>query len=307
MMSRFLFVTLLFSLFACGGEEVTPVVDPTYVFELNGQMYEADGIVTGGNENCGTLYITTDYYLDGAEVDAYNVDFEISKEGHLLRADVVHPPSGGLGTHLRYLTQSFNPISTFGISDFSLDELTGHVEFKYKGTLFYERDNNRTLDILGYVNTELNMDVPCCCGNPGLDYESDEINLFSLTHNRDKWSTGRQTHFFFSNNGFRIDHSLATESIPGAGEYWSGKLAWEVEFKLSQYGHPISVRYLEKNPNYGHGLVFLPPNFNPMSTFRISDFHYDSTTGEISFSYEGTVFYDQRQYCDEGNPRQRIY
>jgi hypothetical protein len=90
---------------------------------------------------------------------------------------------------------------------------------------------------------------------------------------------------------FVATHSLATESIPGAGEYWSGKLAWEVEFKLSQYGHPISVRYLEKNPNYGHGLVFLPPNFNPMSTFRISDFHYDSTTGEISFSYEGTVFY----------------
>jgi hypothetical protein len=94
-------------------------------------------------------------------------------------------------------------------------------------------------------------------------------------------------------NVFVTTHNLATENIAGAGEYWSGKLAWEVEFKLSQYGHPISVRYLEKNPNYGHGLVFLPPNFNPMSTFRISDFHYDSTTGEISFSYEGTVFYDR--------------
>jgi hypothetical protein len=66
-----------------------------------------------------------------------------------------------------------------------------------------------------------------------------------------------------------------------------------IDFELSLQGDLLRIMYDEVGPNYPNGLFFLAPNFNPLSTFSISDFHYDPATGEIGFNYDGTVYYDR--------------
>jgi hypothetical protein len=224
MKSRVILATLIVTLYACSSEHVDP--NPTYLLEVDGQMYEATTLWSGGNESCGTLYLDIDYFLQDMH---YEMRFEISKKGHLFRAySIVRHIPLKQRVIPRYYTPNYNAPSTFELSGFSFDELTGHVEFKYNGTVFFEDDNSQTLGFAGYVNTELNMDHPCTFGRSGLEYESEEIDLFSLTLSRDKWSTGHQGHYFFSYNGYRI-------YLYTSGDFWNYPLGEEMEFQPNDY------------------------------------------------------------------------
>ena len=37
---------------------------------------------------------------------------------------------------------------------------------------------------------------------------------------------------------------------------------------------------------------YLTPNFNPLKTFKISNFYYDETSRNINFDFEGTLFFE---------------
>lgn len=69
--------------------------------------------------------------------------------------------------------------------------------------------------------------------------------------------------------------------------------SFSIEFAISKDGNLLGVKY-EERPISGSGIrkLFLTPNFNPLSTFNISNFIYNPTTGEVSFNFNGTVFYE---------------
>lgn len=78
-----------------------------------------------------------------------------------------------------------------------------------------------------------------------------------------------------------------------ANYYKKNVINLSVYFTLSKDGNLLGVRY-EERPISGSGIIkiFLTPNFNPLSSFNISNFHYNPTTGEVSFNFNGTVFYE---------------
>ncbi|HLS29481.1 MAG TPA: hypothetical protein VK021_01350 [Flavobacteriaceae bacterium] len=78
-----------------------------------------------------------------------------------------------------------------------------------------------------------------------------------------------------------------------ANYYDQNEINFSIYFTISKDGNLLRVRYDEK-PQSGSEITknFLTPNFNPLSTFNISNFHYNSTTGEVKFNFSGKVFYD---------------
>jgi hypothetical protein len=69
-----------------------------------------------------------------------------------------------------------------------------------------------------------------------------------------------------------------------------------LEINLSKDGQLHSVNYGEyKLPIVGVTILktFLTPNFYPLKTFSISNFNYNEDTGELSFSFNGTVYFEQ--------------
>lgn len=69
-----------------------------------------------------------------------------------------------------------------------------------------------------------------------------------------------------------------------------------LEINLSKDGQLHSVNYGEyKLPIVGVTILktFLTPNFYPLKTFSISNFNYNKNTGELSFSFNGTVYFEQ--------------
>ncbi|WP_291724944.1 hypothetical protein [Bernardetia sp.] len=74
----------------------------------------------------------------------------------------------------------------------------------------------------------------------------------------------------------------------------NGETLFHIRFQISKTGHLIEARYeeyatLSKNSNYIN--IFLTPNFNPLATFNISNFHYEPITEEVEFDFDGTVYY----------------
>lgn len=58
-----------------------------------------------------------------------------------------------------------------------------------------------------------------------------------------------------------------------------------LEVMYGEYTAPLNVSQTKK--------MFLTPNFNPLSSFTISDFFYDETSGNVKFAFNGTVYYER--------------
>jgi hypothetical protein len=93
---------------------------------------------------------------------------------------------------------------------------------------FYTSDNTETREIQGSVYIESSRSIECGHGVTGLYYTSDELNLFSETLSRIKYSTGRQTHSFFTPDGYRI-------YLWTIGDLWNYPLGEEMEFLPNDY------------------------------------------------------------------------
>ena len=80
-----------------------------------------------------------------------------------------------------------------------------------------------------------------------------------------------------------------------ASYYDKNKIDFTIKFEISKEGNLLKVWYEEYILPLNTSQVkkiFLTPNFNPISTFSISNFIYNPTTGEVKFNFEGTVFYE---------------
>lgn len=66
----------------------------------------------------------------------------------------------------------------------------------------------------------------------------------------------------------------------------NGSKEYRLDFQLLKNGELMRVKCLEV-PAYK---LYLTPDFNPKSTFQISDFHYDEATNDVKFSFTGTLY-----------------
>lgn len=80
-----------------------------------------------------------------------------------------------------------------------------------------------------------------------------------------------------------------------ASYYDKNKIDFTIKFQISKDGELIRVWYQEYilPLTSGQGiLIYLTPNFNPLSTFDISNFYYNFNTGEVKFNFNGTLFFE---------------
>lgn len=68
---------------------------------------------------------------------------------------------------------------------------------------------------------------------------------------------------------------------------------YRLNIHISKSGDLERVKYYEFNNPQGSIILFLTPNFNPLSKFKIENFKYDETTGRLEFDFGGTVFQDE--------------
>ncbi|WP_338793241.1 hypothetical protein [Bernardetia sp. MNP-M8] len=68
------------------------------------------------------------------------------------------------------------------------------------------------------------------------------------------------------------------------------KIDFRIRFEISKEGNLLNVWYAEPKNNLFK--TFITPNFNPLSTFSISNFYYDFTTGEVRFDFDGTLYHE---------------
>lgn len=78
-----------------------------------------------------------------------------------------------------------------------------------------------------------------------------------------------------------------------ASYYDKDKIDFTLKINVSRNGNLLGVRYEEyilpsNTPQLKK--IFLTPNFNPLSTFNISNFNYNSQNGEVEFNFFGIVF-----------------
>lgn len=77
--------------------------------------------------------------------------------------------------------------------------------------------------------------------------------------------------------------------------YEKNNIDFRLTISLSENGQLNYVRYGEnKLPIQGVTVMkqFFTPNFNPLRTFNISEFSYNSATRDLSFRFDGTVFFE---------------
>lgn len=167
-----------------------------------------------GSDLCDILHYNS-YYYDKDKI-RFRIDFEISKEGDLLKVwydELKLPLEKGGGNVDIYLAPNYNPTSTFNISNFIYNENTGEVKFDFEGTVFYEMDNDKKRSLSGDFEMKVKPFVDCRYSKTGLNYQSDQLRLKSFLNSFSKSANQNQTHRFYSNNGFKI-------YIQTSGDLW---------------------------------------------------------------------------------------
>lgn len=182
------------------------VVENSMNVEVNGENYESINENVGGNENCGSLYVSTAYYEEDKIQFSLNID--ISKNGQLLEVsydeyDLANDPSPRI--RKKFLTPNYNPLRTFSISNFSYNQETGSLEFSFEGSVFWEEDNNIQRNLSGDIKIKSFKTIDCSIAKYRISHFSNNIDLFSYSSLRTKYTDGRQRHRFYSNNGFILD------------------------------------------------------------------------------------------------------
>ena len=208
--------------FSCNNDDVGPVIDNQMNIDVDGEAYASINEKIGGNENCNQLYVSTSYYDENKIY--FTVDFSFSKEGQLMRVMYGEYTLPMTTSQIKkiFVTPNFNPLSTFDISEFYYNANTGEVKFNFAGTVYYESDNKVVRNISGEIKIKSLRTTECIVSNTGLSYSSNDLNLFSISNNRTKYSDETQTHRFFSNNGYVVYMHLS-------GDLWNYPVG-EIEF-----------------------------------------------------------------------------
>ncbi len=206
-----LFKTLIIIPFICffscinDDKVIEPVIANQLNINVDGTEYESINEKIGGNENCDILFINASYY-DKNKID-FTIKFDISKEGKLIKVWYEEYKLPLISSQVKkiFLTPNFNPTSTFDVSNFNYDPSTGQVKFNFNGTLYFESDNNAVRNVSGEIEIKSLKSIDCNIAKTGLNYYSNDLNLFSFHNMRIKYINQTQLHRFFSNNGYNID------------------------------------------------------------------------------------------------------
>ena len=160
-----------------------------------------------GNTNCNMIYVTVSNFHED-EYAGYELDFDISKQGDLIRVEYLER-TGESGRIPFYLTHAFDPISTMNISDFMYDESSNDLSFNFSGTIFNETDNSIQREINGTIDVENHKEFECSIGLlTRMAYESNEFTFKDTYIRTSTYPNGSQRHIFYSNNGYRLEFNL---------------------------------------------------------------------------------------------------
>ena len=199
-------VVIISFLCSCSKEEISNelIVKNELNIEVNGTQYKSINEKIGGNENCDKLFINASYF-DKNKID-FTIKFEISKSGQLLKVwyEEYILPNNSIQVKKIFLSPNFRPLSTFAITNFSYNNLSGEVKFNFAGIVFLENNINTSKNIEGNIKIESLKSVTCSISKTGLTFESPNLNLYSFYNSRIQFSNLTQQHQFFSNNGYKI-------------------------------------------------------------------------------------------------------
>lgn len=68
---------------------------------------------------------------------------------------------------------------------------------------------------------------------------------------------------------------------------------YKVNFLLLKSGELVRVQCSDIPLTTGVQKLFMTPDFNPKSSFQISNFHYNETTNDVKFSFSGTLYLEE--------------
>lgn len=77
--------------------------------------------------------------------------------------------------------------------------------------------------------------------------------------------------------------------------YKKNEIQFRINFSILKSGELVKASYQELNISQSGNQhqLFLTPNFNPTSSFSISNFQYNSNLNTVKFDFEGTVFLEE--------------
>lgn len=80
--------------------------------------------------------------------------------------------------------------------------------------------------------------------------------------------------------------------------YEKDKIQFRLKFDIKKNGELKSIWYEEYDLTSNVSLlkIFLTPNFNPLSTFNIDNFEYNSLNNNIKFDFSGIVFLENQTH-----------
>jgi hypothetical protein len=210
---KFLLLLAFISLLSCESDDSINVPEVKNVMDItvDGVSYRGINESVGGNENCDVLFISSWFSilnkLDG------KISIDISKDGKLIGIvynEFNFAPSA-VQFQQTYWPPNGNPTATFEVSDFSYNPETGALQLSFAGTLFLESNNDTTRTIAGTIKIESFQTIECGASLTGLNYESDNFDLFSNTGFFRKFSDQTQWHRYVSNNGYRVEMLLSDD------------------------------------------------------------------------------------------------
>lgn len=73
------------------------------------------------------------------------------------------------------------------------------------------------------------------------------------------------------------------------------KTLFKINFKIGTRGNLVMVRFIDFDPpsQSSHSSeIYLTPNYNPVSTFEITNFVFKEENNYVYFDFDGTVFYE---------------
>lgn len=297
----------LIFLVSCENEEfqAEQVIENEANITIDGFEYKSINELIGGNENCDNLYINTSYF-DKNKID-FTLKISVSKNGNLLGVwyEEYILPSNTPQLKKIFLTPNFNPLSTFHISNFNYNSQNGEVEFNFYGIVFLESDNVIQRNISGAIKIKSLKSIACSVAKTGLNYNSENLNLYSYFNSSSKYFDFTQAHNFFSNNGFFI--TLRSQSdlwfYPiGEINFNENNLYDRVEFKeaigpiiasqfqqfnLQQWKEyetsgkiVIEEKYVEKNQKLIRGKINLYVKYNGVEVYNLNNIQFKTISFE---------------------------
>jgi hypothetical protein len=121
------------------------------------------------------------------------------------------------------------------------------------------------------------------CRNDGSEISDDISREIKVMVNGERFETSDKK------NGELISGNTDCNTIFISAIVSNNSKKYRINFQLLKNGELIRMQCWEVAMS-GVNKLFMTPDFNPRSSFQISDFHYDEVTNYIKFGFAGTLY-----------------